>query len=103
MARVAEVEFHPESAAEFDAAVEWYRENSEQAAAEFLREVDEAIASIAANPDRWAEHLYGTRRCVLRHFPYVVVYLLNETRVEIVAVAHGRRRPGYWAERVAMR
>jgi toxin ParE1/3/4 len=99
MTRVAEVYFHPEAAAEFDAALDWYRENSEQAAADFLREIDDAIASIAANPFMWTEYLNGTRRYVLRHFPYLVVYLLNEARVEIVAIAHGRRRPGYWSKR----
>ena len=93
MARVAEVEFHPEAAAEFDFAVDWYLEHSEHAARDFLSEVDEAITCIAANPQMWAEYVHGTRRYVLRHFPYLVVYLLQETRVEIVAVAHGHRRP----------
>ncbi len=103
MARVAEVEFHPEAIAEFDFAVDWYLERSEQSARDFMREVDDAIASIAANPQMWAEYVHGTRRYVLRHFPYLVVYLLQETRVEIVAIAHGRRRPGYWAKRVMTR
>jgi plasmid stabilization system protein ParE len=103
MARVAEIQFHPEAAAEFDFAVDWYLEHSEQAAGDFLREVNDAVASIAANPQMWTEHVYGTRRFVLRHFPYLIVYLLHETRIEIVAVAHGRRRPGYWGERAKTR
>jgi plasmid stabilization system protein ParE len=103
MPRAPEVEFHPEAAAEFDAAVDWYRENSEQAAEDFLREVDDAIGSVAANPLMWGDVLHGTRRYVLRHFPYLVVYLLDEARVIIVAIAHGRRRPGYWSKRVVER
>ena len=103
MPRAPEVEFHPEAAAEFDAAVDWYRENSEQAAEDFLREVDDAIGSVAANPLMWGDYLHGTRRYVLRHFPYLVVYLLDEARVIIVAIAHGRRRPGYWSKRVVER
>ncbi len=103
MTRVAEVEFHPEAAAEFDAAVDWYRENSQQAAEDFLREVDNAIENVASNPFMWADYLHGTRRYVLRHFPYLVVYLLHEARVTIVAIAHGRRRPGYWSKRIARR
>jgi toxin ParE1/3/4 len=103
MARVGEVEFHPEAVAEFDAALDWYRENSEQAALDFLREIDNALVAIAANPLMWSSCLHGTRRFVLRHFPYLVVYLLTETGVKIVAIAHGRRRPGYWKKRVANR
>jgi plasmid stabilization system protein ParE len=80
--------------------VDWYRENSEQAASDFLREVDGAIESIAAGPLVWTEYLYGTRRYVLRHFPYLVVYLLHDDQVKNVASAHGRRRPGYWSKRV---
>jgi toxin ParE1/3/4 len=48
----------------------------------------------------WAEYLYGTRRYVLRHFPHLVLYLLRDARVIIVAIAHGKRRPGFWAKRV---
>lgn len=103
MARVAEVWFHPEAAAEFEFAVDWYLEHSEQAAADLVREVDDAIAKISANPQMWTEYVHGTRRYVLPHFPFLVVYLLHETRVAIVAVAHGRRRPGYWAERIKTR
>jgi len=62
MARVAEVQFHPEATAEFDFAVDWYLEHSEQAASDFLREVEDAIASIAANPQMWTEYVHGTRR-----------------------------------------
>jgi plasmid stabilization system protein ParE len=52
MARVAEVQFHPEATAEFDFAVDSYLEKSEQAARDFLREVDDAITSIATNPQK---------------------------------------------------
>lgn len=43
--------------------------------------------------------LFGTRRILLEHFPYAVVYRFDENRIVIVAVVHGNRRPGYWVER----
>jgi plasmid stabilization system protein ParE len=100
MSRAAKVDFHPDAAAEFDAATDWYRENSEQAAENFVSEVDRAIARIAQNPSIWADYLRGTRRCLLRRFPYAVVYILHEGRIKVIAVAHGRRRPGYWKKRL---
>lgn len=54
----------------------------------FLNEVDQAIARIAQNPEMWGDYLHGTRRYLLRHFPYLIVCILYESRVHIVAVAH---------------
>jgi len=44
---------------------------------------------------------FNTRRVVLSRFPYIVVFRETVTEIEIVAVAHGRRRPGYWRERLS--
>jgi len=48
-----QVEFHPEAAAEAEAALTWYRERSVRAASEFLGELDRAIAAILRYPGRW--------------------------------------------------
>ena len=50
-------------------------------------------------PDRW-RLINGTRRALLEGFPYAVVYRqVSDDEIEIVAVAHLRRRPKYWANR----
>lgn len=36
----------------------------------------------------------------LRSFPYLVLYRVGPDRVEIIAVAHAKRRPGYWEDRL---
>jgi len=43
------------------------------------------------------------RRRVLRRFPYSIVFLLEPAEIVIVAVAHHKRRPGYWIGRVSHR
>jgi plasmid stabilization system protein ParE len=65
-----------------------------------MDELDAAIARIAAAPQMWSPHLHGTRTCPLRRFPYHVVYVEEATAVLVVAVAHNRRRPGYWRRRL---
>jgi hypothetical protein len=35
----------------------------------------------------------------LPHFPFSLVYRVRHAEIEIVAVAHHRRRPGYWRSR----
>ena len=66
----------------------------------FLDELDLAMDQIGENPERYPRHDLGTRRIVLRRFPFVIVFRKAVDGVEIIAIAHGRRRPGYWRERL---
>jgi plasmid stabilization system protein ParE len=93
------VEFHSAAAEELAAAENWYRERSEAAASAFVAELDRAIACIGGAPETWAEHVRGTRRFVLRRFPFSIIYQTGSSTAKIVAVAHARRLPGYWMER----
>lgn len=47
----------------------------------------------------WPEDEDAIRRHILRHFPYTVFYEILGNTVTVLAVAHQRRRPGYWRER----
>jgi toxin ParE1/3/4 len=80
--------------------VAWYLERSQLAAARFVIEVDRALELIVSSPDRWPSGAYATQKFVLRRFPFVVVYRDKETVVQVLAIAHGRRRPGYWKTRL---
>jgi plasmid stabilization system protein ParE len=93
------VEFHPEAIAEARAAFEWYRQRSEGTAAFFLTELDHAVEHIAETPGRWPVYLQGTRRFLLRKFPFAIIYREVGETIQLVAVAHGRRKPGYWKDR----
>lgn len=92
--------FHPEARSDFGDAIGWYRERSATVAVEFRAAVTDVIHRIVQNPRRWPEYLYGTRRFVLQRFPFSVIYLDDPETIAIVAVAHGKRKPGYWRQRV---
>ncbi|OIO92438.1 MAG: hypothetical protein AUJ92_14165 [Armatimonadetes bacterium CG2_30_59_28] len=96
---LAELELHPEAVAEAKATREWYAERSPRAAARFVIELDGALGRIREFPDLWPSYLHGTRRCLLHHFPYQIVYRQLDDVIQVVAVAHCRRRPGYWRHR----
>jgi len=93
------VDLHPEAIAEAQAAYRWYRNRNETAAEAFLAELDRAVELISEGPMRWPTHLHGTRRFLLRRFPFGVVYRQLGETVQVVAVAHARRKPGYWKDR----
>jgi toxin ParE1/3/4 len=92
--------FHPEAREDFRDAIRWYRNHSVRAAAEFRATVSQAIRHISEAPARWPEYSYGTRRFVLARFPFSIVYLEQLDVVTIVAVAHNKRKPGYWKQRL---
>jgi plasmid stabilization system protein ParE len=93
------LELHPAAIEDAAAARRWYLERSQQAADAFVAEVDRAVEMIAGASERWPEYIHGTRRFLLRRFPYSLVYRRRLDGVEVIAVAHARRRPGYWRSR----
>ncbi|MFZ3340889.1 MAG: type II toxin-antitoxin system RelE/ParE family toxin [Terriglobales bacterium] len=92
---------HEAAAADYDAAFEWYLERNPQAALRFDAEFERALSVIALAPRRWVRGPSGTRRFLLRGFPYFLIYReLDGQTIEILAVAHTSRKPGYWTARV---
>lgn len=94
------VEFHPQALEEATAAREWYAEISASLSVAFTDELDVVIDRIAAAPERWRQHVHGTRAMLLKRFPYVVIYRIQGGKVQIVAVQHTKRRPDYWLSRL---
>ena len=92
--------FHPDAREDAREAHAWYAERSTAAAEAFLDELDRAGAAIVRNPLYWGRYLFGTRFYRLKRYPYIVVYRVADERIQIIAVAHGRRRPGFWRTRL---
>ena len=91
---------HPAALEEAEAAMAWYGKRSRAAAEAFLNELDRAITQISQHPERHQLYEFKTRRAVLHRFPYLIVFREGTEGIEIIAVAHGRRRPGYWRDRI---
>jgi plasmid stabilization system protein ParE len=94
------IQIHPEVLAEAEAAVDWYLARSERAATRFVTELREAMVVLAAQPSRFPTFAHQTRRVLLHRFPYIVVFRETSTTLQVIAIAHGRRRPGYWRDRI---
>lgn len=92
--------FHPLAWQELEEADSWYLSHSYEVSLDFLNELYAAAEDIARAPRRWPKYLHGTRRFVMQRFPFSVVYLDDSELVTIIAVAHSKRRPGYWKNRL---
>ncbi|MFT3773377.1 MAG: hypothetical protein QM820_48985 [Minicystis sp.] len=100
------IELAPEAVDEIAEAATWYEEQRAGLSAEFLLEVDRSLAQIAERPATFArlrdvpEDLV-IRRALLDRFPFGLVFLeLPGDKLRVLAVAHTKRRPGYWLRRV---
>jgi toxin ParE1/3/4 len=91
----------PAAQAELDAAVDWYEARVEGLGLRFLLLVDQALREIQASPvtsPRW-ERDARFRKFVMQRFPYHVFYRELADRIDVIAIAHGAREPGYWLKR----
>jgi toxin ParE1/3/4 len=90
------IEFESGAIEDVDAAFAWYRERSPKTALDFIDELTRATATIQEAPGRWPLQKRDTRRFPLWRFPFSVIYEELESKIVILAVAHGSRRPEYW-------
>jgi plasmid stabilization system protein ParE len=93
------VRFHPAARRELLKHNRWYFVRSPSAALGFEREIDHAISRISEAPERYVLTFHGCRRFALLRYPFTIVYRILRDEIEIIAVAHGRRRRGYWTRR----
>ena len=89
----------PEAFSEFSEAFRWYQARSQMAANGFRQEVLETIDALADRAAMWPRNEDGISFAVVGRFPYTVFYSLEGDEAVVLAVAHQRRRPGYWRDR----
>ena len=95
-----ELRIHFEAQVEIEEAFARYRQESPLTADRFLAEVRLSLKRIAAHPKLYPPYSKNTRRRVLGSFPFSVVYRETADSILIVAIAHAKRREGYWAMRL---
>mgnify|MGYP001182368709 CR=1 FL=1 len=94
------VEFLEPAQTELDQAFEWYETQQENLGLQFLSEFDAAIRRIAAFPEAYVLIEKEVRRCLIKRFPYGVLYGLDTDKIIVIAVAHLHRKPDYWIARI---
>jgi plasmid stabilization system protein ParE len=83
-------------------AAAWYRSRDPHLAERFLDEVYKTIGLLERFPHTGGR-VYGvdepeTRQLPVDNFPYQVVFRRFKDRISVLAIAHERRKPGYWNE-----
>jgi plasmid stabilization system protein ParE len=86
---------------EFTEAVRWYETRRPGLGADLYDAVNAAIEGIERQPEIGTTAYADPRskRVLVSRFPYHVVYRLQPDEIVILAIAHMKRRPGFWKHR----
>ncbi len=91
--------FHPEALNEYAEAVEYYTELRVELAQAFINAVENAVYRIRKSPTLYTAIDEDVRRCMVRKFPYGILYTIEQDYILILAVMHCNREPSYWKSR----
>lgn len=94
------VSLQPEAVAELEEAASFYADRAhKELGLAFIAEFERSIKLLSERPELGALWRGTARRLPLRRFPYSVIYRLIDGTIQVLAIAHQRRRPGYWKKR----
>ncbi len=101
-----EIGWHPDAQDEFDAHTDWYEARGAGLGDRFEAAVDDLVDVIFEWPESGAVWPGWGSIPVVRSrrvdgFPYRLVYLVHTNELVIIALAHQKRKPGYWRDRLA--
>ena len=94
------IEFLEAAQIELAQAFEWYETQQKDLGVQFLNEFDSAVRRIIAYPESYILIEKDIRRCLIKRFPYGVLYGIDFDKIIVIAVAHLHRKPDYWIDRV---
>ncbi len=91
---------HAAADAELADAVIYLEEQRCGTGTRFLKAYAEARDFIVKHPHSGRSSEFGTRHIPIGDFRHDIVYIIRGDLLIVVAVAHHRRRPGYWLDRL---
>ncbi len=83
----------------FEGAVFYAERANVELGLAFIAEFERALSVLCQSPQLGAQWRHATRRFPLRRFPYSIIYQIGTEELRVIAIAHQRRKPGYWAGR----
>lgn len=94
-----EIEFHPDAVLEIREATLYYQTQQVGLGKRFLLTVEESLTRISNFPESFPVVDSNIRQCKVARFPYAIVYRVQVNYIQVIALAHSRRKPQYWARR----
>lgn len=89
----------PAAEADVAEAYEWYEARRKGLGDDLLLSIEATLAAICERPGSFPIVHRNIRRALIRRFPFGVFYLLDESKITVLAVFHARRDPKQWQSR----
>lgn len=92
--------FHPEALLEADEAARFYEERQDGLGIRFIESLSDALNKIERSSILYRKIDKNIRKCRILRFPYGVIFRDQKEMIQIIAVMHLKRKPGYWKSRI---
>jgi len=92
--------FLPPAEEEMLEAASYYESKAENLGRRYIFEIERSKNIIINNPELYPILKYNIRRCIVRRFPYGILYKIDPKEIVIVAIMHLNRKPDYWLNRI---
>ena len=84
---------------ELDDAFEAYEYQKKNQGHVFVQEVKDSLTLIKTYPNTWSKSSPQTQRCLLKSFPYGVLYQKTESTIYVIALINLRKKPIHWVSK----
>ena len=85
---------------DIDEAFLWFELQKEGLGFEFIESISETFEKIMNYPFANQLAYKNLRKTVIKRFPYLIFYFVDNDLIHIVAVMHSRRNPNFWKQRL---
>jgi len=94
--------FHPDVTIDITESFTWYNDQKSDLGYDFLKELESFYTKIEINPEQYTkiDKEIGFRACLLKRFPFKIIYKEYPDYVFVTAVAHTSRMPDFWKHRL---
>jgi len=97
---MAALEYHPGASDDVAKAFDDYSAIDADLGERFKLELDRAEELVHRSPETWGRYFHDTQGFRFRGFPFIMAYIIRDNRIIVIAIAHTRRRPVYWLDRL---
>ncbi len=93
------LELHEQAEQELWDAMDYYDEKRKQLGQEFAQELRAIMKTVWEHPARFPTVKDNIRKAVVKKFPYIIIFEIQEDTVFVLAIFHTSRNPDSWEGR----
>ena len=94
------IELSDDAEIDLKSSFEYYFYEDSQVADSFFKQINISFEEIKQDPEMFPIVYGSIRKYVLKKFPFVIYYRIDNVIVQIIAIFHTSRNPQIWNERI---